>query len=647
VVNLIDRQESFALGVCYYPEHWPEDRWAGYARQMRELGLTYVRIAEFAWSRMEPSEGTYEWDWLDRAIESLANEGLKVVLCTPTATPPAWLIHAHPEILPWDANGRVRKFGSRRHYDFSSDVFMEYADKINRAIAGRYGEHAAVVGWQIDNEFACHNTARSYSPVALTAFRRWLKSRYQSLDQLNEAWGNFFWSQEYSEWDQIELPNLTVAQPNPSHELDFYRFSSDQVVAFMHRQVAILRELSPDRWITHNFMRLQHDFDHFAAAEPIDFTSWDSYPTGGVAMSHLSNEEKIKWARQGHPDQISFGHDLYRGLKRGKSFWVMEQQPGGQINWSPSNPLPLAGAVSLWTAQAWAHGASTVSYFRWRAATVAQELMHAGLLRHDETLDRGGEEIAELTLSGHPVPEDRGQVVVLHDYESLWAYDSQPHAEGATCWDQVQLYYGALRSLGIDVEIRHPDDDLSGYRVIVAPALQIMDQARADHLTTYSAEAKLIFGPRAGFRTPTGRVPETGQPGPLRSLLGCSLLNFDGLMPGMKVNAGNHTVEIWAESYRLNEAKPQIEYTSGPLQGLPAVAVNGNVTTIGAWSSTLVVDVLEGVLNEARIASRRLPDGVRVTRHGDVRVWMNFTEAEVALAGGPSIGPISYAIQLA
>ncbi len=641
--DLIDQQTQFALGVCYYPEHWPEDRWAGYAKQMRELGLTYVRIGEFAWSRLEPSEGGYDWEWLDRAIESLAAEGLKVVLGTPTATPPAWLIHAHPEILPVDAEGRTRNFGSRRHYDFSSDVFLEAADVIVREMAGRYGVHPAVVGWQIDNEFGCHDTARSYTKAARAKFRQWLSDKYETLEQLNDSWGNVFWSQEYSDWDQIELPMLTVAEPNPSHVLDYYRYSSDQVVAYMHRQVNILRELSPGRWITHNFMRLQLDFDHFKAAEPLDFASWDNYPTGGLALSSLSPDEKIKWARQGHPDQISFGHDLYRGLLRGRSFWVMEQQPG-QINWAPWNPLPLAGAVRLWTAQAWAHGASTVSYFRWRAATVAQEQMHAGLLRHDETLDRGGQEIAELTLDGLAIPEERTLVVLLHDYESLWTYDAQPHNECVNYWEQVRIFYEALRTLGVDVDIRHPDDDLSGYRLIVAPALQIMDQTRAEHLASYKDSAKLIFGPRTGSRLPSGRVPETGQPGALKDLLGCSLLNFDSLMPGLTVDAGGYTIGLWAECYRLDTAIASVTYSSGPMSGLPAVAVNGNVTTIGVWSQALVTDVLESVLQEAGVATKRLPEGIRRAKRGDVTVWLNFTEEEVSVSGGPTIGPVSYAL---
>ena len=263
---LDDAQAAFTLGVCYYPEHWPRDRWAGYARRMRELGLTYVRIAEFAWSRMEPAEGHFDWAWLDDAVASLHAEGLHVVLCTPTATPPAWLVRAHPEILPVDAQGRVRAFGSRKHYDHASPVYRAHSRRITEAIATRYGEHPAVVGWQTDNEFGCHDTTRSYGPASRDAFRAWLAARHGTLDALNRAWGTVFWSQEYTAWDQIDPPHLTVTDPNPSHVLDFARFASDMVVEFQAEQVAILRRRSPGRWVTHNFMQLFADFDHYRAA---------------------------------------------------------------------------------------------------------------------------------------------------------------------------------------------------------------------------------------------------------------------------------------------------------------------------------------------------------------------------------------------
>ena len=237
------------------------------------------------------------------------------MLCTPTATPPAWLIRAHPEILPVDADGRVRNFGSRKHYDHASPIYRDHSRRITEAIAARYGEHPAVVGWQTDNEFGCHATTRSYGPASRDAFRVWLRARYGTLDALNEAWGNVFWSQEYGDWDEIDPPNLTVAEPNPSHVLDFYRFASDMVVEFQEEQVAILRRLSPGRWVTHNFMGFFSEFDHYRAAECLDFATWDSYPLGQAERVPAAEAEKLRWARTGHPDLISFNHDLYRGLK--------------------------------------------------------------------------------------------------------------------------------------------------------------------------------------------------------------------------------------------------------------------------------------------------------------------------------------------
>ncbi|HEX7103744.1 MAG TPA: beta-galactosidase [Nitrolancea sp.] len=636
----IDQQTEFALGVCYYPEHWPVDRWETYARQMHELGLTYVRIAEFAWSRIEPREGEFAWGWLDRAIETLADAGLKIVLCTPTAAPPAWLARTHPEILSVDAEDRRRDHGGRRHYDFSSLVYREHSRRITRAIASRYGTHPAVVGWQTDNELSEH---QSYSAEALLAFREWLGEQYADIERLNDAWGTVFWSQEYGSFDEITFPNLVVEAPNPSQQLDFMRFSSEQLVRFQEEQVAILRECSPGRWVTHNFMRLQPDFDHYRAAQCLDFVSWDNYPTGGVELFDLSDDIKRRFARTGHPDLIAVNHDLYRGLLGGRSFWVMEQQCG-QINWTVTNPLPSPGAVALWTAQAWGHGANVVSYFRWRAATMAQELMHSGLLRHDETLDRGGEEVQALNLGNLPNEPITTPVVLLHDYESLWAYDLQPHNVAASYWRQFLLFYSAMRSLGVDVDIRHPDSDLSGYRLIVAPALQLMPNSRAAHLAKYARSAGVIFGPRTAYRTRSGRVHEDSQPGPLRDLTGYELLNFDGIPNGTTVEIRGYRAKTWAESYRPTTGKATHWYTDGPLAGSAAVIQHDNVTSIGAWSEPLITDLLQAALTRLGIPSQRLPEGVRVSRRGQYELWTNFTEQPVE-ADGLRLDPVSYSIR--
>ncbi|UQN09893.1 beta-galactosidase [Deinococcus sp. QL22] len=680
------------LATCDYPEHVPRDRWEPYARQQRELGLRFVRIAEFAWSRMEPQPEQYDWTWLDEAIAAYAAEGLGVVLCTPTATPPAWLIRAHPEILPFDEQGRVREFGSRRHYDFASPVYRQHSQRITRAMAERYGQHPAVVGWQTDNEFACHDTGRSYGGASAAAFPGWLERKYGTLDALNGAWGNVFWSMEYTDWAQIRPPNLTVTELNPSHVVDFYRFASDMVAEFQAEQVAILRELSPGRFVTHNFMIFEKGFDHYAVAKGLDFVTWDNYPTGMLEFFAPPGFDghKVTYARTGHPDLIGFNHDLYRGMLRGSvergawevgkdvfessppnppptphdpGFWVMEQQCG-QVNWAPHNPLPADGAVQLWTAQAWAHGADVVSYFRWRAATMAQEVMHSGLLRHDETPDRGSAEVGALVDAGlnrfplGPVP---ARVALLHDYDSLWFYDQQKHSASLNYWAQVMAYYSALRSLGVDVDVISADADLTGYALVVAPAITLVDTDRAARWTAaVHRGVHLLCGPRTAFRTPGGETWAEGQFGPLTALVGAKLGQYDSMRPGLSQGIRDaqgqlFEAQYWAESYRLsapdagenNAAEALYHYAGGPLDGQAAVirrtAGQGEVTVIGAHGPDLIRTVLEDVLAGLNVPTTRLPDGVRFSRRAGQTLVQNWLPTPVEWRG-KTLAPVSFEI---
>ncbi|BDP40730.1 beta-galactosidase [Deinococcus aetherius] len=650
------------LGSCDYPEHVPRDCWETYARRQRELGLTFVRLAEFAWSRLEPRPGEFDWAWLDEAVEAYHREGLRVVLCTPTATPPAWLIRTHPEILPVDEEGRVREFGSRRHYDFASPVYREHSRRITRAMAERYGQHPAVVGWQTDNEFACHGTGRSYGGASAAAFPGWLRERYGTLDALNEAWGNVFWSMEYGDWGQIKPPNLTVTEANPAHILDFSRFASDQIASFQREQVDLLRELSPGRFVTHNFMIFESGFDHYEVARGLDFATWDNYPTGMLeffAQGIVGEEDRNHFARTGHPDLVGWNHDVYRGLLRGagrlgregegtpNGFWVMEQQCG-QVNWAPFNPLPADGAVALWTAQAWAHGADVVSYFRWRAATMAQEVLHSGLLRHDETPDRGYAEVAALNQARFPLGEVPARVALLHDYESLWLLGAQPHSASLSYWAQTVTYYRALRSLGVDVDILHPDADLGGYAVVVAPAITLATEERAVRwATAVEGGARLVCGPRTGFRTPSGQAWAQGQPGPLAELLGVRLLQFDSLRSGLTQKVagpeGDFQAHAWAESYRLAGAEATHTYVGGPQGGLPAVTRQGRATVIGAHSDALIRAVLRDVLAEAGVETVDLPDGVRLSRRAGVTLVQNWNPEAVTWEGR-TLAPVSFEV---
>src|SRR5271156_5083589 len=464
------------LGVCYYPEHWPEQCWADDARRMRAMGIAFVRIGEFAWSRIEPEPGRLELAWLRRAIEALGAAGLKVVLGTPTATPPKWLMDRHPEIAPIDREGRPRGFGSRRHYSFSSDIYRRESARIVEILAREFGTHDAVAGWQTDNEYGCHDTILSWGEADLRAFRDWLRRRYQTPERLNEAWGAVFWSMEVDSFDAIALPHLTVTEPNPAARLDFWRFSSEQVSAYNRMQVEIIRAHSPDRFVTHNFMGFSHDFDHFACAAPMDFASWDSYPIGFVERFPFSEAERLRWARTSHPDIAPFHHDLYRGVGRGR-WWVMEQQPG-PVNWALWNVIPRPGQIRLFTWEALAHGAEVVSYFRWRQAPFAQEQMHAGLhLPNDEPEPAAFEtrqvaqELARLKLDA-VIPS---KVAIVYDYQAAWTIGIQPHASDFSYLAFVLRFYRAFRRLGLNVDVVSQGTSLDPYRVVAIPSLPIVE----------------------------------------------------------------------------------------------------------------------------------------------------------------------------
>ncbi|MFO1037908.1 MAG: beta-galactosidase [Geminicoccaceae bacterium] len=610
------------LGVCYYPEHWPEDWWAEDARRMREIGITYVRIGEFAWSRIEPERDLFDWEWLDRAMDVLGAAGLKVVLGTPTATPPKWLVDGHPEMLAVDREGRLRGFGSRRHYNFSDPSWHAETDRIVEAIAKRYGRHPALVGWQTDNEYGCHDTILSYATADRIAFRDWLRRRYQTPGQLNEAWGNTFWSMELRDWAEVELPNLTVTEANPAAWLDFWRFASDQVVAYNRRQVEIIRAHSPDRWITHNFMGLFHDFDHWAVGADLDLSSWDSYPLGFVERFPFTEAERNRWAPTSHPDMASFHHDLYRGVGRGR-WWVMEQQPG-PVNWAPWNPTPLPGMVRLWTWEALAHGAEVVSYFRWRQAPFAQEQMHAGLNRPDRALSPGGHEATRVGRELQALslgPSRPAEVAFLFDYEASWITRIQPQGADFSYLEMTYRWYEALRRLGLDVDFVRPGAPLDGYRAVIVPTLPHVSDAA---LRAFQAcTGVVLYGPRTGSKTRSLSIPETLPPGPLQALLPMRVAEVASLRPGLEVEVSG---SVAGSARRWRE---RVETSLTPLATFPdgsaAFVARGNHHYLASWpDGTLLDAVLRHVLAAASVTLTPVPDHVRLRRRGDLTFAFNY-----------------------
>lgn len=613
------------LGVCYYPEHWPETMWKDDARRMKALGIEQVRIAEFAWSRMEPSPGEYDWGWLDRAIDVLGAAGLKVVMCTPTATPPKWLIDRHPDVLPVGADGRPRAFGSRRHYDFSSPSYFEASRAICTAVAQRYGQHPSVAFWQTDNEYGCHNTVVSYSPAAVQRFRQWLNARYGSVDALNRAWGTVFWSMEYRSFNEIDAPVATVTEAHPSHRLDYQRFASDEVARYNRMQVEIIRAHSPGRPVAHNFMQLFTEFDHYDVAADLDIATWDSYPLGALEEQWYAPDVKAKYLRTGHPDFASFNHDVYRGMSK-LPFWVMEQQPG-PVNWAHWNPSPLPGMVRLWSWEAFAHGAGCVSYFRWRQAPFAQEQMHAGLNTSDNRLDVGGseahrvaEEIARVEAHADANAPVHGKIALIWDYTAKWLFAIHPQGADFFYPRFAFEYYSALRSLGFDVGIVSAHAPLDGYAMIVVPPLPIVPDDFAARLK--ASGAQVVFGPRCGSKTGSVQIPSNLPPGSLSSILPVRVWRVESMRPNVTEAVEGGHARHWRDLIEPGQATVHVRFADEHAAYVQADKVH-YFTSL--FDETLTQTLFARIAKEAGLAPTPLADGIRVSRRGGLTYVFNYS----------------------
>ncbi|WP_083698131.1 beta-galactosidase [Shewanella sp. UCD-KL21] len=619
------------LGVCYYPEHWPESIWQQDAQEMRQLGLKYVRIGEFAWSKIEPRDGEFDFAWLDKAIATLAAEGLQVIMCTPTATPPKWLIDKHPDILPVDIHtGVTRGFGSRRHYDFSSENYFNQAMRISEVVAKRYGQHPDVCGWQTDNEIACHDTTHSGSLVAKQAFQLWCQQQYADIDSLNTAWGNIFWSMEYQDFSQIELPILAVTETNPSHQLAYRRFSSDQVIKFHDEMVKVIRKHAPNRFVTHNFIPLvDTQTDNFALAKDLDFVSYDNYPLGRSDMffKHMPAEQYKPYMRTGHPDFSSYSFDQSRGVSQ-NNFWVMEQQPG-PVNWAHHNPRPEKGMVRLWSWQAFAHGADCVCYFRWRQVPFAQEQMHAGIKRNDNSKAAAWNEVSqmrdELAKVNFSIEENvAAKVAIVTGAHSQWVTEIERQGDSYNHQRVEFGYYTALRQLGLAVDFISVDHDLSPYSLVVAPCLPIVS---AEFVAKCQrADAHIVFGPRSGAKTPELSLVDNLGPGLLQQLIPIKVLSTETIRPDcsevMTYHGESFESHCWREELELSE---DVITEAFYHDGLPAVARFDKTSYIASLTcEAFLKTYFANLCQQLDIVMTELPKDVRIVHRGQYAFVFNY-----------------------
>ncbi len=512
------------FGACYYPEHWPRDRWEIDARWMREAGFNVVRMAEFAWAKLEPEEGAYDFEWLDEAIDLFHRHGIRTILGTPTAGPPIWLMEKHPDIYPVDAQGHVRGFGTRRHYCFNHPLFQAHSVAIASAMAQRYGSDSRVVGWQIDNELGGIQTTRCYCDRCRTAFQNWLRQRYETIEELNEAWGTIFSSQLYFRWEQVHLPRYSVHQGhNPGLMLDYYRFASDSVCRYQRLQAEALRRLCPGQTITTNIMGSYNEMDYFKLAADLDIVSLDIYPN----MKRVPSERAFRTA---------INHDMTRGFK-GRNYWVLEHQsgtPGG----GAMAATPKPGELRRWTYQSIARGADAIVYFRWRTLTFGLEEYWHGILPHHGERGRLYEEVkqvgAELAAAAPLLhgTSPKARVAIARSFDQEWVFDIQPHARGYAYKEHLAAYYRYFHERNILLDFTALDADWSDYDLVIAPNLILTSDPLTEKAHHYvKSGGCLVMDFRAGAKDWNSRMLPQKLPGPYRELLGIEIDDY-GVLDG-------------------------------------------------------------------------------------------------------------------
>ena len=621
-----------ATGVCYYPEHWPEAMWQSDAEQMAAAGISWVRIAEFSWIKMEPSEGVYDFAWLDKAIETLGKAGLKVILCTPTATPPKWLVDKMPDMIAIDEDGRPRRYGSRRHYSFSHQGYLAECARITTVLAERYGQHSVVQAWQTDNEYGCHDTALSWCESALHRFRQWLADRYQTIERLNEAWGTIFWSMSYRSFDEIELPNLTVTEANPIHNMDFRRFATDEIARFDKQQTDIIRRYSDDKPISHNFMGDFNQFNARPIAANLDIATWDSYPLGFLQNMQKQARRDPKLAsdclRIGDPDFQAFHHDLYRAMAR---LWIMEQQPG-PVNWAAFNPIPKAGAVRMWSWEAFAHDAEVVSYFRWRQAPFAQEQMHAGLMLRNNEPAAGLAEVKQVNdeIAKIDLPQtQQASIALIHDYEADWMTELDGQSEDFYYLRLVLDIYRAIRQNGGSVDVIGPNASLEGYKLVFVPSLLSISADLIERLK--ASGAHIIAGPRTGIKTQDFQLPADLSAEGLPALTGFRTKRIDALPADLPIparyQACDGTVSIWRE-----EGDILGDVIGSCADGMPLVIRGNQGGYLCAWpDETLLRQIIGDAMKKVDITCHEMPPYLRVRQRGHYFIFTHYGPEQVRI----------------
>ncbi len=538
-------------GGDYSPEQWPEPVWREDVALMREAGVNLVSLGVFAWSRLEPAEGDYRFEWLDRVLDLLHDNDIHVALATPTASPPPWFSLAHPEALPVTRDGVRLSHGSRDTYCPSAPAYRQAARRLADEMGRRYGRHPALAMWHVHNEYGTD----CYCDLAAASFRRFLQDRHGTLDRLNEAWTTAFWSQEYGDWAQVLPPRATRYLPNPAQVLDFRRFLSGELLSCFREQRDVLRGHAPGVPVTTNMVfGAWVPVDPWAWAKEVDLVAIDCYPSASGVDGHR---------------QTAFAADLARSWAGGGRWLLMEQAAN----------LVLAGdrllskspeELTRLTLSHVARGSRGAMFFQWRASKGGAEMFHSSMLPHagpDSRVFRGvtalGGLLSRLSEVDGRVDE---AVAVLWDPQSWWALQGRGLPSADLDYDElVREVHAALLDLGVPCDFAHPEADLSGYRLVLVPALFLVTAAARAAIGGYvSGGGTLVVWFASGILDADHQVWPGGYPGAFRDVLGVRVEEFQPLPPGeaVRLSTGD-TGTMWRELVRAEGATVEARYPDG------------------------------------------------------------------------------------
>ena len=601
--------ENIHFGVDYYPEHWDRTRWETDAKLMQEMGIQVVRMAEFSWHKLEPEEGRYDFTWLDDVISLLADYGIKTILGTPSAAPPAWMIQKHPDILPIDREGRVRGFGGRHHDCQSNPAYRSYIRKMVTNLAKQYGENENVIGWQVDNELGNSHQDLCTCDHCKNRFQTWLREKYHTTDQLNAAWGTAFWSQEYNDFSEIHTPRITVTGENPSAMLDWKRFCSDLIVDFAKEQADIIRKYAKDQFVTHNYMGFADKVDYYKLSEILDFVAHDQYPQGFYLEETPHEKNHV----------LAATLDVVRSYKN-MPFWIMEQQ-SGITGWEVMGRAPAPGQLSLWALQSVAHGADAVVFFRWRTCAMGTEQYWHGILPHSGNPGRRYAELKDMIQTMSPIMEEikgsmpKTEVGIVFSFDQDYAFTIQPHHKDLNYIHQVQKYYQAFYEQNIPVDFVQESGDFAKYRLLVAPLQYLMNPELEEKYISYVKNGgHLVLTMRTGVKDEHNLcMTDRELPGRLSEIAGIEVLDYDCLWDTeVEINYQDQVYKgvVWSDLMQLvsEHTKTMASYASEFYAGEPCVTAHPYGKGICYYIGTepkeeLMQALMEDICKQAEISA--------------------------------------------